>query len=54
MLQNFVLVSFIVNCSHKVLKASNIDLVVKDALKVLKVNLFGQDSVKLRFVRLTV
>lgn len=40
-LKQLVLVCFVVDCAHQVLETANVDLVVKNTLKVLKVNFFG-------------
>ena len=44
-LEELMLISFVVDSSHQVLEAANIDLVVKNTLQILKVNFFCQNCI---------
>ena len=54
MLQNFMLVSLVFNCSHKVLETTYVYFVVKNALKVFEIDLLRQDGIELRLISFSV
>ena len=51
-LQDLVLISLVIDCTHEILEAADVNLVVKDALQVFKVDFLGKDCIKLRLVSL--